>query len=86
MKQIDAQEKLDVAGVDPRSYSMGTLPKDESYVVEQSAGGWAVYYSERGLRTELREFLDEEAALDAFVTAVLSDPTTRINFGLPKPD
>ena len=69
---------LDGAGVDPRAYSLeGGLPS-EAYVIAPGAGRWEVYYSERGQRSGLETFYDEDEACARFLEQVLGDLTTRL--------
>jgi hypothetical protein len=64
-------------GIDPQSYSLdGGLPA-ETYVLAQEAGGWVVYYSERGSRMEPTFFDAEDEACDYLLLRLTEDPTTR---------
>jgi hypothetical protein len=59
----------------PRRYVVRA--EGEVYVLERSAGGWAVFYSERGNRNDERWFPAEGQALEALKAWLLRDPTTR---------
>ncbi len=43
-------------------YSLSEGLQNESYCIEQMKGCWAVYYSERGIRSSLELFDTEEDA------------------------
>lgn len=68
---------LDQQGIDPDSYDLngGLLP--EKYILEEQAGKWSVYYSERGLQTGKRIFATEAQACLYLLDKLQSDPTTR---------
>jgi len=54
---------------------------DEKYCLVQTAqGDWMVYYSERGMRRNPRDFTTLETALAALRGRILADPTTRIQY------
>jgi len=46
-------------------------------VLEVAPGGWAVYYAERGLRTEERQFDTEDEACRFMLDRLLADPGNR---------
>lgn len=46
---------------------------DERYCLVERPDGWHVYYSERGQRSGLRVFGDEDAACRALLRDVLAD-------------
>lgn len=43
----------------------GGLP-NEKWCLEKTPTGWDIYYSERGLRNQLQQFISEEQACDYF--------------------
>jgi len=51
---------------------------DESMCLEPVAGGWAVYYSERGLRSGERRFETEDEACQFLAARLLADPSNRV--------
>jgi len=55
----------------------GGLPPQQ-YVLSIENGGWCVYYSERGLKTEPEWFETEDEACDYLFQALVRDPTTRV--------
>jgi hypothetical protein len=58
--RADAKQQLDIAGVDPREYSLNGSDFADQYVLDISDGRWTVSFSERGNRREIAEF-DREA-------------------------
>jgi hypothetical protein len=64
-------------GIRPTTFGLeGGLPP-ERYVLSMEEGGWAVYYSERGLRTGERRFETEDEACRYLWRLLVEDPTTR---------
>jgi hypothetical protein len=80
---VTRQELVDLLyaeGIDPNAYSLrGGMP-DEKLCVERSKGGWAVYYSERGLRSGECWFPTEDEACEDFWHRLARDPTTRLSY------
>ncbi|BDO41061.1 hypothetical protein [Cellulomonas sp. NTE-D12] len=68
---------FDREDVDPRCYSFGSSAPDEGYCLEETYGGWSVYYYERGYRRDERTHGDLDAACLDVLEWVLRDPTTR---------
>jgi len=77
MDRTDLIRALDQLDVDPRAYCLDDGPRDERYCLEDQRSAWAVYYSERGLRTGERLFADEQEACAYLLTLIDADPTTR---------
>ncbi|CAM3926901.1 hypothetical protein NOMA109596_16705 [Nocardioides marinus] len=78
LDRAELQRRLHAAGVDRRSFGLsGGLP-NEQYVLERRERGWAVYYSERGRRTDERVFRTERAACRHLLRRLLDDESTRI--------
>lgn len=62
------RDALEAAGIPADAYCLsGGLP-NEQMCIEQRDDRWRVYYSERGLRSGLREF-DSEAEACAYLLA-----------------
>jgi hypothetical protein len=81
--QIDQlQDKLDLEGVSPRSYSFTDDDIGEVYRIAEINDmlglGWEVYYSERGNKNSLLVFRTESEACDYFLDMILPDSTTRL--------
>jgi hypothetical protein len=78
MTRFELRQKLIVANVDPRFFSIDEVQKDESLVLQQqSADSWVVYYFERGLRTNELHFGSENGACEYMLTSLLRDPTVK---------
>lgn len=77
MDRASLRELLDRENVDPDAYSFEGGTPDDTYVVEQTAGNWAVYYCERGLRIGERIFASEDEACRHLLDLLLRDRTTR---------
>lgn len=81
MNKAELAAALAAAGVRPAAYSLdGGLP-GERLCLEERADGWAVYYSERGLRTGETLYPTEAEACEAFYAQIMRSPTT--NPGIP---
>lgn len=77
MNRIDLQQRLREEKVDELSYSLeGGLP-NERYVLSKERNVWSVYYSERGIMTNLHVFETESDACLYLLQQLLNDPTTR---------
>ena len=77
MRRDEFFEWAEEARIDPRSYRLSSSAEGEVYVLERSAGGWAVFYSERGNRNDERWFPAEGQALAALKARLQRDPSTR---------
>lgn len=72
---------LEQADVNMRFVSLQGEIRDECLILEGPAtGGWCVYYSERGQRTNEKWFIVEEEACD-YIFAVVVDNRTFKNRG-----
>jgi hypothetical protein len=77
MNRIDLQRRLREENVDESSYSLeGGFPS-ERYVLSNEGNVWLVYYSERGLMTNLHTFQTESDACLHLLQQILSDRTTK---------
>lgn len=76
MNRDELQLKLEQAGVRPDAYSLHGA-SDEAYCLEQSASGWSVYYSERGIESGKKVFGSESEACEHLANSVLSDGSTK---------
>lgn len=78
MKKNELSEILNRERFDPDSYDLdgGLLP--ERYTLAHEAGGWSVYYSERGLQTNKRTFATEAEACEHMLDELRRDQTTRV--------
>lgn len=66
MNILQLEQKLKELSVRKDSYSLyGGFP-NEAYCVSQFENTWEVYYSERGLKTNMKIFSDEASACEYF--------------------
>ena len=80
MNRDRLRELARAEGIRDESFSLdGGLPP-EQYVLAVSAGGWDVYYSERGERTGLKTFETEDEACASLFESLLKDRTTRDDY------
>ncbi|WP_062432889.1 hypothetical protein [Herbidospora daliensis] len=70
MTAADLAAHLASLGVDVHSIGRDL---DERYCLVEAPDGWHVYYSERGQKSGLRIFRDEDAACRALLRDVLAD-------------
>jgi len=62
MKKYELKKRLEIEGVSREIYSLeGGLP-NEKLCLDFENGKWIVYYSERGCRTGIEEFISEDDA------------------------
>jgi hypothetical protein len=84
LTRADVKQELDIAGVDPREYSLNGIDYADQYVLDTSDGRWTVSFSERGSRREIAEFDREtDAALHLLNRVLVSKE--RQNRSCPKP-
>jgi hypothetical protein len=77
MDRQSLRAELNRLGIDREAYSLeGGLPV-EKYCLEDRRRHWAVYYSERGLRSGERIFDSEDAACRYLLSLLRVDPTAR---------
>lgn len=60
------------------AYSIDGTERDESVCLRTAVGGWSVYYSERGLRSDERLFETEDEACQFIATRLLGNPGNRV--------
>lgn len=71
MKKQELQQQLLMSGVPEDMYSLnGRLP-NEAYCLDKRNNIWEVYYSERGIKSGLRQFKSEEKACDYFYELII---------------
>ena len=79
LKKTELERKLITANIRPDMYSLnGGLP-NEKFCLSEVNGRWEVYYSERGNKTGLKEFGNEDDACQYFYDMVYK---TSKNMGL----
>ena len=68
------KEVLQREGIREDYYDLdGGLPS-ERYAIEEEAGGWCVYYSERGLQSGKRTFATESEACEYLLSQLRTEP------------
>ncbi|MCG1021436.1 hypothetical protein [Sutcliffiella horikoshii] len=73
MNKQELQQTLDNENVPCDLYNLnGGLP-NEAFCLNKNQNTWEVYYSERGLRTQIKRFRSEEEACDYFYKTVLEN-------------
>jgi hypothetical protein len=74
----ELRDTLDRAGIRPRAYDFDSSNRDEVYCLEETQGGWVVYYRERGIRRDEQLFSSEDEACKHILALLVRDPTTRL--------
>ncbi len=77
MTKDEARRMLNREGVRSDAYDIDDRGCDECLRLVRDGGGWIVYYAERGVRTGIRDFGGESAALEYLCNRLVRDPTTR---------
>jgi hypothetical protein len=72
------QSVLSGFGLGSDVVQFGGLP-NEAFVIEPHAGGWRIFYSERGVWTGEAWFENESDAADAFLELLASDSSIRFD-------
>ncbi len=71
------EDELASRGVRADSYCLNGGFPSEQYCIDRDGRQWLVYYSERGLRTGLREFAKESDACKHLLSILLTDSDSR---------
>jgi hypothetical protein len=66
---------LQELGYPPTSYAIGRRGKyqDQAFVLDQWSNRWVVYYTERGVKSEVRKHVSEDAACQDLLTRLRGD-------------
>lgn len=73
MKKQELEQRLVTEGIPRNSYCLnGGLPS-EAYCLNEYYGTWEVYYSEKGNKTRLKLFRNEDEACNYFYDILISD-------------
>lgn len=68
----EVKKILDGNNVPEYDYSLdGGLP-NEAYCIGKTQDGWETYYSERGLKSGLKSYTEEEKACEGFLEMIKS--------------
>lgn len=78
MNRVDLQQRLKEEEIDEASYSLeGGFPNERYVLSNEGIDAWLVYYSERGLMTNLHTFQTESDACLYLLQQILNDQTTK---------
>lgn len=76
MNKAELRRQLEALGVRDDSYSLDG-PSGEAYCLNVDRGQWKVFYYERGIETDPKDFGTESEACEYLLEVVSGDPTTR---------
>lgn len=76
MNISDLKHRLLKFGIRDDAFEIEGKFADEAYILKKENDRWFVYYTERGLKTGLREFDSESEACNYFFGLVTSDIST----------
>ena len=76
----DLSDRLKAKGIIVSSYVINDYPTDNTYYIQNSGSGIQVFYSERGLKLDIKEFKSSKAAIKYFESWIIKDPTVFKNF------
>lgn len=71
MRRHELKLKLIENGVPDDMYSLEGGHPNEAYCLNKNGPVWEVYYSERGIKTGLRQFESEEQACDYLYESII---------------
>ena len=77
MNRRSLRDLLDVEGVSRGSYRLDGSSCDEALSLGPTAGGWRIWFTERGQQSAMREFETEDDACDFLADRLLSDDGNR---------
>lgn len=70
-------EILEALGIRSDAYDLKSELPNDSYCLFENNSKYQVYYSEKGMKTNLREYDNEFEAGIHFISLLAKDPTTR---------
>jgi inhibitor of KinA sporulation pathway (predicted exonuclease) len=74
----ELKRKLEKANIREDTYSIDVIGYTERYVISKvNNKKWEIYYSERGLKTGLKEYDNEDEACQAFLKHILKSQTEK---------
>ncbi len=77
MNRRELKDVLQKEGIRSDMYDLDSGHESERYTIRESHGVWDVYYSERGLESGNRKFLNESDACEYLLRALRQDPSSR---------
>jgi hypothetical protein len=74
----DLRQQFEREGIQPTAYDLEPGPfGNDTYCLAIDAGGWSVFFAERGERIHETFFDTEDEACHELLLRVIGDPTTR---------
>lgn len=64
MTKQELIQRLNQENIPPLSYSLDDGLPNDKYCLGETYNGWEVYYSERGIKYDVKTFSSEEEACD----------------------
>lgn len=80
MNKQELGETLAKENFKPQAYSLVEDNKDDVLCLRFEEGRWCVYYTERGKKSQLKYFADENSACEYFLQEMRRDPTVKIGW------
>ena len=80
MNKQELGEILAKENFKPQVYSLVEENKDEALCLRFADGRWCVYYRERGKKSDIVCFDDENSACEYFLKEMRRDPTAKIGW------
>jgi len=77
MNQKELETKLHREGIMRSAYALDGESPYEQYAIQNNYGKWSVFYSERGLESNLKKFNNESDACVYLYKCLTKDPTTK---------
>ena len=73
MNISDLEKRLQARHIREDMYCLNGGSSNESYCLNQADRNWEVYYSERGQKTNLKTFADENSACEYLYNLIMRD-------------
>jgi hypothetical protein len=67
MSISDIAKKISILNMPPDAFPIGDPIQDKSLCIREKNGSWEVFYHERGIKTELCAFKEEDVACENFL-------------------
>lgn len=80
MNRQELREALDRAEIRERAYTLDGEHVEGRLCLGRAVTGWTVSFCERGEQAILASFATESEACEYMLTALLRDPTSRIDY------
>ena len=66
----DIAKQISMLNIPPDAFSIGDPIQDECLCIREKNETWEVFYHERGIKTELRVFKEEDDACENFLLRI----------------